>query len=474
MKYFILFIFILILCGLFDANAQDQDKIIIFGNTLISTSGKINKGSIDSCYTFKPESINLNSKDQSDSDCLSSNYIFKSKKTHPKFILPIKLKDGLTEENFYTITAYVDHDSLNPDYLKDYMCGDLTYDHQGYNHSGTDFSLWPFPWHKMYNDEVEVVAAAPGMLYYKQDGNFDQNCEENSEPWNGVAVLHEDGSTSWYIHMKKNSVTQKNVGEAIEQGEYLGIVGSSGSSIAPHLHFEVHDPYGNPIDPFIGPCNTSISESWWLNQIAYKEPGVNKICTNAHLPFFGNCPDEEITNEQNVFNLGDTVYLMSYITNISLNDTVVISLLKPDNSLFTTWSWFSPWDFYPSSWLYFYFIPEGVETGTWNYQFTYKSKTYGYPFEIKKAQGVIMNQHPARFKYLPNPAHDWIELRFDDLSFRPDRAEIITPLGKVIPIDFTISQKNSFKVYLGNFKPGIYFLKFYSRRKMILSKVIKD
>jgi len=209
----------------------------------------------------------------------------------PKFDIPLKLKEGIDDYGFFTISAYFDHDQNYPNQLMDYACGDLTYDFSnGFNHSGTDFFMWPFPWKKMYEEEVEVVAAAPGILYWKQDGHYDQHCEHNEEPWNGVAILHEDGSTSWYIHLKKNSLTEKFVGEEITKGEYLGFVGSSGSSLAPHLHLEVYDVEGNLVDPFYGDCNTEIGSSWWSDQIAYKEPAIQKITTNHSLPVFPECP----------------------------------------------------------------------------------------------------------------------------------------------------------------------------------------
>ncbi len=456
------------------SNAQIPDTIISKGNSIVCTTGKILNINLDTVIHFQPDRKIISTSLLIDSNFRFHNKIgLKTNRAHPKFILPVKLTDGSSDENFYTITAYVDHDSLNPGHLKDYMCGDLTYDYTGYNHTGTDFFPWPFPWYKMYNDEVEIVAAAPGILYYKQDGNFDQHCEENTEPWNGVAVLHEDGSTAWYIHMKMNSITQKNVGEEISQGEYLGMVGSSGSSKTPHLHMEVFDSNGNLIDPFYGPCNNSISDSWWIDQPAYKKPSVNKISTNVHLPFFGNCPDEEITNEADIFNLGDTVYLLSYFKNISLNDTVKISIFRPDNSVFMEWSWYCPWTFYPASWVYFYFVPVAVETGLWNYRLTYKSIDYNCEFEIKDPQGIQVQMNQTAVRLFPNPTHGWTEVICNDPFLRIIKAEIITPLGGIFPVEFSHSSKSDFQLYLGDLDPGVYFLKLHSQLKTQIIKVIK-
>jgi murein DD-endopeptidase MepM/ murein hydrolase activator NlpD len=106
----------------------------------------------------------------------------------------------------------------------------------------------------MDNNEVAVIAAAPGAIVLKQDGNFDRSCGFNANPWNGVIIQHADGSRAWYVHMKKSSVTAKPVGATVASGEYLGIVGSSGSSSGPHLHFELHDAGNQVIDPYFQPA----------------------------------------------------------------------------------------------------------------------------------------------------------------------------------------------------------------------------
>ncbi|MBK8923793.1 MAG: peptidoglycan DD-metalloendopeptidase family protein [Saprospirales bacterium] len=137
--------------------------------------------------------------------------------------------------------------------MTDYNCGARTYD----GHQGTDIGIAPFSFYKMDHNQVEVVAAAAGVLLDKADGNFDRNCAVNSLPANYAVVQHPDGSRAFYWHLKKNSVTTKAIGQPVAAGEYLGVVGSSGSSSGPHLHFEVRSgsTTSTRVDPFAGACN---------------------------------------------------------------------------------------------------------------------------------------------------------------------------------------------------------------------------
>ncbi len=149
------------------------------------------------------------------------------------FDWPVRQKPGVNDPGFYGIANFVDEDYTAN--ILDYECSNRSYD----GHQGTDISSWPFSWIKMANDEVEAIAAAAGTIIAKFDGNFDQQCVWTNDPANAIILQHADGSRSWYWHLKKFSLTNKVVGETVSKGEFLGVVGSSGRSSGPHLHFEV-------------------------------------------------------------------------------------------------------------------------------------------------------------------------------------------------------------------------------------------
>jgi len=397
-------------------------------------------------------------------------------KSHPKFITPIRQKEGIDNPGFYSITAYFDHNDIYPNYLSDYNCEDLTYDlPTGYNHAGTDYFLWPFPWHKMSQDEVEIIAAAPGIIITKQDSLFDQSCGENSETWNGVGILHEDGSTSWYVHMKKYSLTDKPLYDQVEQGEFLGIVGSSGQSFAPHLHFEVYNSNDQLIDPFEGPCNNTITDNWWLNQEPYTQSALNKLATNNQLPEFPECPDEEIPNESNSFYPNDSIWLLSYYRNVFFGDTISVSVFRPGGLLYSTRVWLSPDNFHTTSWLWFPLIlNENDPGGEWTYQINYKGVTYDHKFQYINPQGIESSLYQQQFLLYPNPALDNLTIDFFGAEVQFYSINIYNILGEMIlQKDQLDGGESKFKLDVSQLKNGIYFLELNNSYGLQSVKFIK-
>ncbi|HXR80086.1 MAG TPA: peptidoglycan DD-metalloendopeptidase family protein, partial [Saprospiraceae bacterium] len=296
---------------------------------------------------------------------------------------PLEQNNGLNDFGYHGIANNVDQDATYPDMILDYNCGSRTYDlASGYNHKGTDIFTWPFSWYKMEHDQVKVVAAAAGIIVYKSDGNFDRNCSFNSLDWNSVDIQHADGSIAWYGHMKNGSLTNKTVGESVEVGEFLGIVGSSGSSTAPHLHFEVYEPGGALIDPYAGPCNSLNSESWWIEQRPYFDSGLNALRTQSGPPVFPACPQLEIPNEKNQFCIGDGVYYAAYFRDQLAGQQVDYKVLRPNNSVYLQWD--QTFDtFYPASYWYWYdAIPASASTGKWTFQATFLGGVFEKYFDV--------------------------------------------------------------------------------------------
>ncbi|MFQ5584874.1 MAG: M23 family metallopeptidase [Calditrichia bacterium] len=134
-------------------------------------------------------------------------------KRRAELLWPVAAAPEFDDYGFYAVVNFVDQEPAYPNHLLDYHCGNRTYDlSSGYNHQGVDIINWPFGWHKMSQNQVMAVAAAPGIIIHKQDGFFDRNCSFGSGYWNAVYIQHDDGAVAWYGHLKKNTLTEKSIG----------------------------------------------------------------------------------------------------------------------------------------------------------------------------------------------------------------------------------------------------------------------
>lgn len=97
--------------------------------------------------------------------------IQKNKSAEVKFGWPARQADHALGYGVNGISNFVDLNSNYPYSMLYYNYGIHPYDLvSGYNHQGTNVFSWSNSWLKMDNDNVEVVAAAPGVIVDWQDG----------------------------------------------------------------------------------------------------------------------------------------------------------------------------------------------------------------------------------------------------------------------------------------------------------------
>jgi murein DD-endopeptidase MepM/ murein hydrolase activator NlpD len=168
------------------------------------------------------------------------------------------LGDGLLVVN------YVDLDASGG--IEDYQGGPHSYD----GHRGTDYLLHNF---RLMDRGCPILAASSGTVAFMSSlapGAFDRNCAFAPDEGTWLWIDNGDGSYSEYYHLRKFSLTVQ-VGEAVQAGQMLGLVGSSGYSTGPHLHFETGDYSSGPYmarDPYTGPSNPL--PSLWMSQEDYQ------------------------------------------------------------------------------------------------------------------------------------------------------------------------------------------------------------
>lgn len=167
----------------------------------------------------------------------------------PVFSLPIACTPGKD----CWVVNYFDHDTSSA--FQDHTCSWRGYD----GHDGIDFSVGTLA--RMIQG-MAVLAAADGVVQGSRDGELDTKRDDSNrseikgrECGNGVRLDHGDGWFSQYCHLRRGSVLVKK-GDSVKRGQPLGLVGLSGMTQFPHVHFEVTSG-STAINPFTGTDATS-------------------------------------------------------------------------------------------------------------------------------------------------------------------------------------------------------------------------
>ena len=252
----------------------------------------------------------------------------------------------------WSVTNYIDVDPLAGE-ASDYEGGSFVYD----GHAGYDLTLPDFA---HMDAGVPVYAAAAGTITQVEDGNFDRQTAFNSDPANFVVEDFGNGWTAEYYHLMSNSITVR-AGDMVAAGQVLGLVGSSGSSTAPHLHFDLrHD--GDLVETFYDP------NAYWISPLAYQgdvAPTITDLGVSNSNVF---ADGEERPDPVSVFPVssGWDVWYWQRMSYLKAGDQVLINWYRPDGTLATSfpynpttevadgfYSWYlspSVWELYPGTW----------------------------------------------------------------------------------------------------------------------------
>ncbi len=112
---------------------------------------------------------------------------------------------------------------------------------------GSLFGYRTDPFYKVtkFHEGIDFTAAVGTPIYATGDGIVSE-AERNSGGYgNKIIINHGYSYETVYAHLSKIKV---KVGQRVKRGEIIGLMGNTGKSTAPHLHYEVHKA-GVPMNP---------------------------------------------------------------------------------------------------------------------------------------------------------------------------------------------------------------------------------
>ncbi|MBP5571335.1 MAG: M23 family metallopeptidase [Bacteroidales bacterium] len=103
------------------------------------------------------------------------------------------------------------------------------------------------PFFKAYveHEGLDIILSQGEPVFSTADGKVSLVEQSNKGHGNRITITHKGGYVTRYSHLATMKVKQ---GQNVRRGERIGEVGMTGSSFAPHLHYEVLYG-GTPLDP---------------------------------------------------------------------------------------------------------------------------------------------------------------------------------------------------------------------------------
>ncbi len=307
----------------------------------------------------------------------------------PSFTLPIQ---GTLGKDFY-IVNHVDQ-NISAGRYKDFNCGSKSYD----GHIGTDFVLRSF---RQMDSGVNVLATEVGTVVAVMDTFYDRNKTGNSLGFgNYICIKHPGKYFGYYGHLKTKSLKVK-VGDMVTAGQAIALVGSSGNSTDPHVHFEVWYDSTSLIDPFTGTCQSL--GALWKSQPPYDTAhGIIETGLINSVPSI-DILRERPTNKTIYYTNDSFVCFWALQKGVHPADSSRIDWYDPLGKLYYSYSIGHNTQDY---WYYYFFtyIYKPIASGLYSYKYYYNNAlNYTATFEVKSTNNSIVeidNSMPIVVQYL--------------------------------------------------------------------------
>lgn len=162
-----------------------------------------------------------------------------------------------------------------------------------------------------YNGTViDVKSNVPDSTTATYDGGgWTFKGTDADQTGNMVTIKTDDGKVIKNMHIKAGSIPSNiKVGSKVKVGDKLGVMGSTGWSTGPHLHYQIEDENGNPIDPTSSLSGSTISNFNTSSKETYEnttDPNIGISTTSSsYVDGTANPTSEESSSSSNMGPLG--------------------------------------------------------------------------------------------------------------------------------------------------------------------------
>ncbi|MCF2945988.1 peptidoglycan DD-metalloendopeptidase family protein [Paenibacillus tarimensis] len=111
--------------------------------------------------------------------------------------------------------------------------------------SGFGYRTDPFTRKSTFHAGIDIAGSTGDAVFAAADGTVTESGYDSGKG-NYIIIKHRRGLQTVYMHLSQREAKE---GESVVRGEKIGLLGSTGRSTGPHLHFEImqHDEPVNPL-----------------------------------------------------------------------------------------------------------------------------------------------------------------------------------------------------------------------------------
>jgi len=156
------------------------------------------------------------------------------------------------------------------------------------SHQGVDILTYPAS--VMQAGKAELHAITGGKVIdvrYDNEGNANSPYNQTGDGGWGNSVQFEDAAGYFhrYAHMRDKPTV--NVGDTINPGQLLGVIGTTGKSTGEHVHYQINPPgHGNEDGTYVNP----------LTYFKYHQPAASTGAVQGEIPWEGAIQDTKAVN----------------------------------------------------------------------------------------------------------------------------------------------------------------------------------